>query len=106
MVAKRQCWPLGFRKLLVHLGENQDEKFIPNHFPQISWLLIIYAQNPCYLYASRLIAGVVGAGQLICITIFVTEISHDKYALIGIFGSAESALIIVTSIPILNVVIS
>lgn len=53
---------------------------MPFRRPQISWLLIIYAENPYHLYASRLIAGVVGAGQLICITIFVTEISHDKWA--------------------------
>lgn len=54
------------------------------HFlSQISWLLIIYAQNAYYFYTARIIAGIVGSGQLVCITIFVTEISHDKWGLIS-----------------------
>lgn len=47
---------------------------------QIISLLIIYAQNANYLYAAGIIGGLVGAGQVISMPMFVSEISHDKWA--------------------------
>lgn len=46
---------------------------------QMNWLLIIYAQNPVYLYVSSAVAGAVGSGQIISIAVFVAQISHDKW---------------------------
>lgn len=44
---------------------------------QMSWLLIIFAQNPYYLYASRALAGLVSAGVMTLTAIFATEICND-----------------------------
>lgn len=45
---------------------------------QIIWLLIIYAQNSYYLYAAGIVGGLAGAGQVISMPMFVSEISHDE----------------------------
>lgn len=45
---------------------------------QCVWLLIIYAQNPYYLKAASILAGIFGTGHNMCMSIFVIEIAHDK----------------------------
>lgn len=56
-------------------------EFIAILFFQLISLLAIFAQNPYYLYAGSVIGGLVGAGQIISMPLFVTEISFDKWAL-------------------------
>ncbi|XP_031630517.1 facilitated trehalose transporter Tret1-like [Contarinia nasturtii] len=47
--------------------------------PQIiSYLLIIYAQNVYYLYASRFLSGFVGGAVFVVIPIMVAEIAEDR----------------------------
>lgn len=44
----------------------------------VSWLLIVYAQNAYYLYAARVLNGVVGGALFILIPLFLNEISSDQ----------------------------
>lgn len=44
----------------------------------ISWLLISFAQNVYYLYASRIISGFIGGILFVVLPVFVAEISHDR----------------------------
>lgn len=44
---------------------------------QISWLLIIYAQNAWYLYLSRFLSGFAGAASFNIIPLLTAEISDD-----------------------------
>lgn len=47
--------------------------------PQIaSLLLILYAQNVYYLYASRFLSGFVGGAVFVVIPIMVAEIAEDR----------------------------
>lgn len=45
---------------------------------QIAWLLVIFAKNPYYLYVSRILCGYVGGAAVVCVPIFITEISYDR----------------------------
>lgn len=45
---------------------------------QISYLLIIYAQNVYYLYTSRFLTGFVGGAVFVVIPIMVAEIAEDR----------------------------
>lgn len=45
---------------------------------QISFLLIIYAQNVYYLYVSRVLTGFVGGGLFVVIPLMVAEIAEDR----------------------------
>lgn len=47
---------------------------------QISWLLILFAKNVYFLYASRALNGIVGGGVLAIIPLYLSEISTDRYA--------------------------
>lgn len=42
-------------------------------------MLIIYAQNVYYLYASRFLLGFVGGAVFVVIPIMVAEIAEDRY---------------------------
>lgn len=44
---------------------------------QISWLLIIFAQNSWFLGISRLLVGLSAGGAYLCIPGFVAEIADD-----------------------------
>lgn len=48
---------------------------------QLSWLLVIYAKNVYWLYASRILCGFVGGAYFIAIPIFVSEICSDRWNL-------------------------
>lgn len=54
---------------------------------QISWLLVWFAQDPMYLYASRLIGGFFGAGGYMIVPLFLMEVTDDR-----IRGTLLSAL--------------
>lgn len=41
-------------------------------------MLVIFAKNVLYLYASRLILGTTVGGLLMCVPIFVAEIADDE----------------------------
>lgn len=41
-------------------------------------LLIIFAQNSYYFYATSIMGGLIGAFPVICMPLFVSEISEDK----------------------------
>lgn len=45
---------------------------------QISWSLILYAQNVYYLYAGRLMCGIVASGVFIIVPLFLSEIANDR----------------------------
>lgn len=42
---------------------------------QICWMLILYAQNVYYLYASRILNGIAGGGIFVIVPIFLNEIA-------------------------------
>lgn len=44
----------------------------------ISWLLILYAQNVYYLYASRSLNGFVNGSILVIVPAFLSEIAIDR----------------------------
>lgn len=72
---------IGFPQIVSTFSIHLKEKmfFVKYVFClQLNWLLIIYAQNPYYLYVSSIMGGVIGNGQIICLFIFVSEISYDK----------------------------
>lgn len=54
-------------------------------------MLIIYAQKPYYLYVSRILSGFVASSIMISLTIFVSEISHDKWVTMTIRGLSHSS---------------
>lgn len=45
---------------------------------QLSWILIIFAQDAIFLYASRLLTGIAGGGGYVVIPIIVAEVSEDR----------------------------
>lgn len=45
---------------------------------QLSWILIIYAKNAFWLYASRLICGFVGGAIFVSTPVFIAEICSDR----------------------------
>lgn len=45
---------------------------------QTSWLLILFAQNPIYLYVARLLHGFCLGGILLTVPVYLTEISNDQ----------------------------
>lgn len=45
---------------------------------QVSWILVIFAQNATYLYASRLLVGITGGGGYVITPIIAAEISEDR----------------------------
>lgn len=45
---------------------------------QTSWMLILFAQNPIYLYVARLLHGFCIGGILLMIPVYLTEISNDR----------------------------
>lgn len=47
-------------------------------FYQLSWILIIFAQDAIYLYASRLLTGIAGGGGYIITPILIAEVSEDR----------------------------
>lgn len=57
---------------------------------QVFWLLTIHAQNPYYLYGTSVLGGLTGAFQVVCMPMFVMEISQDKYA--WIFSHSSESL--------------
>ncbi|XP_031619027.1 facilitated trehalose transporter Tret1-like [Contarinia nasturtii] len=62
----------------------------------ISWLLILYSQNIYYIYASRILNGIIGGGLFIIIPLFLSEIAIDRVR--GVLGST---LILAENIGIL-----
>lgn len=44
-------------------------------------MLIIFAQNVYYLYASRFFSGFVGGAMFVVVPLMVAEISEDRYEL-------------------------
>ncbi|XP_037034110.1 facilitated trehalose transporter Tret1-like [Bradysia coprophila] len=47
--------------------------------PQIlSWILIILAQNATFLYASRLLVGIVGGGIYVIVPVIIAEVTEDR----------------------------
>ncbi|KAG4074992.1 hypothetical protein HA402_014571 [Bradysia odoriphaga] len=47
--------------------------------PQIlSWVLIIFAQNATFLYASRLLVGIVGGGVYVIVPVIIAEVTEDR----------------------------
>lgn len=54
------------------------QKFIFCFSFQISWLLVLYAQNVYYLYAARFLNGFTGASYFIMVPLFFTEIANDR----------------------------
>lgn len=66
-------------------------------FPQLlGWLLIIYAQNPYYLYVSRFISGFSGSANYVILPVFVAEIADNK-----VRGALGSLFILCVNIGIL-----
>lgn len=47
-------------------------------FFQINWLVVWFAQDPTYLYASRLLGGFLGGGGYLIAPMFLTEITDDR----------------------------
>lgn len=45
----------------------------------VSWLLILFAQNVYYLYASRWLNGFAGGGIFVVVPAFLSEIASDRY---------------------------
>lgn len=46
---------------------------------QVSWLLIIFAQNVFYIFVARLLHGISTAGIFSLSQLYFVEISNDKY---------------------------
>ncbi|KAJ6645536.1 Facilitated trehalose transporter Tret1, partial [Pseudolycoriella hygida] len=68
-------------------------------FPQLfGWLLIIYAQNPYYLYVARFMSGFSGSANYVILPVFVAEISDNK-----VRGTLGSIFILSVNIGILAV---
>lgn len=63
---------------------------------QISWLLIIFAQNVIYLYIARFLGGLAGGGVFVLIPCYVAEIAEDK-----IRGTLGTKLVLTCNIGIL-----
>lgn len=77
--------PLIVRNLFVFnqytiFGNKKNRHFISIKiwFIQASSLLIIWAQNVYFLYASRLLVGIVNGGLIIGVPALVNDISNDK----------------------------
>lgn len=45
---------------------------------QLSWLLVIYAQNVYYLYVARALQGIVDGGLLMTAPVYFVEIANDS----------------------------
>ncbi|KAG4071907.1 hypothetical protein HA402_006068 [Bradysia odoriphaga] len=62
----------------------------------VGWLLIIYAQNPYYLYISRFMSGFSGSANYVILPVFVAEIADTK-----VRGALGSLFILCVNIGIL-----
>lgn len=62
----------------------------------MSWLLIYYAQNVYYLYASRILNGFVGGGVFVMVPLFLSEIASDR-----VRGTLGSTVVLTVNIGIL-----
>lgn len=45
---------------------------------QISWLLVLFAQNVYYLYVARVMHGFVAGGVVVALPVYLIEISNDR----------------------------
>ncbi|XP_055302942.1 facilitated trehalose transporter Tret1-like [Sitodiplosis mosellana] len=62
----------------------------------ISWLLILFAQNVYYLFASRLLNGFVGGCVFCCCPLYLNEIACDR-----VRGTLGSTLVLIANMGIL-----
>lgn len=44
----------------------------------VGWLLMLFAQNVYYLYAARILCGVLGGGVFVVTPAYLAEIADDK----------------------------
>lgn len=77
-------WSLGglignFMYLFITNKFGRKMPIISLAFPKIAcWLLVLFAQNVYYLYASRLLYGIVLGGAFVVVPLFIREISIDR----------------------------
>lgn len=45
---------------------------------KISWILVIYAQNPWHIGVSRFLSGINGGAQVVCVGILIAEFADDQ----------------------------
>lgn len=67
---------------------------------QISWALILFAQNVNYLYASRVLSGFVAGGIFLMIPLYLKEICIDR-----VRGTIGSMVVLICNLGILLVYI-
>lgn len=76
-----ELFPMELQSILTHWSIHCYFFFrasIVVAFLQISLMLIIYAQNVYYLYASRFLLGFVGGALSVIVPLMVAEIAEDR----------------------------
>lgn len=70
--------PLGNKSPKLRERNNQSNRNWCCLPQQVSYVLIILAQNPYYLYASRFFSGFVGGAMFVVVPLMVAEIAEDR----------------------------
>lgn len=77
---KKPLWLLSIPTLVCNhqIYKLKVIKFMLNIYLQISFLLILYAQNEYYILTARFLGGFVGGGVFVIVPIFIAEIAEDN----------------------------